>query len=62
MNQLSKDNGLEKTRAQEIFKASNPSYQRLIRDILNEERDVIHLKRRPEIHQRIYNHIIRIIK
>ena len=50
------------TRAQEIFKAANPEYQALIRDVLKEERDVMHLKRRSEIHQRLYNHIKRIVK
>lgn len=50
------------TRAQEIFKSSMPEYQTLIRDILKEERDVMHLTRRSDIHQRIYDHIRRVIK
>ena len=50
------------TRAQEIFKAANPEYQALIRDILKEERDVMHLKRRSDIHQRVYEHVKRVIK
>lgn len=50
------------TRAQEIFKAATPEYQTLIRDILKEERDVMHLKRRSDIHQRIYEHVKRVIK
>lgn len=50
------------TRAQEIFKAAKPEYQTLIRDILKEERDVMHLKRRSDIHQRLYEHIRRVIK
>lgn len=50
------------TRAQEIFKSSKADYQSLIRDILKEERDVMHLKRRSDIHQRLYDHIKRIIK
>jgi hypothetical protein len=50
------------TRAQEIFKSAKPEYQTLIRDILKEERDVMHFKRRHEIHQKIYDHIRRIIK
>lgn len=50
------------TRAQEIFKAAKPEYQTLIRDVLKEERDVMHLKRRSDIHQRLYDHIKRIIK
>lgn len=50
------------TRAQEIFKQANQEYQALIRDILKEERDVMHLRRRSDIHQRIYDHIKRAIK
>lgn len=50
------------TRAQEIFKSAKPEYQTLVRDILREERDVMHLKRRSDIHQRLYEHIRRVIK
>lgn len=50
------------TRAQEIFKNAKPEYQTLIRDILREERDVMHLRRRSDIHQRLYEHIRRVIK
>ena len=50
------------TRAQEIFKGAKPEYQALIRDCLKEERDVMHLKRRSDIHQRLYEHIKRVIK
>lgn len=50
------------TRAQEIFKAAPLEYQTLIRDILKEERDVMHLKRRSDIHTRLYEHVKRVIK
>ena len=50
------------TRAQEIFKSAKPKYQILILDILKEERDVMHLKRRNDIHQRAYEDIRRVIK
>ncbi len=50
------------TRAQEIFKNARSEYQNLIRDILKDERDLMHLRRRPEIHQKIYDHIKRVIK
>jgi hypothetical protein len=50
------------TRAQEIFKSTTSEYQALIRDILKEERDVMHLKRRSDIHQRLYEHVKRVIK
>ena len=48
--------------ARDIFKAANQPYQELIREILKEERDVRHLKRRADIHQRIVDHIKRVIK
>lgn len=50
------------SRAQEVFKAARSDYQALIRDILKEERDVMHLKRRSDIHQRLYEHVRRVIK
>jgi len=50
------------TRAQEIFKSAKPEYQNLIREILKEERDVMHLRRRSDIHQRLNDHIKRVIK
>ena len=49
-------------KAMEIFKNATPGYQQLLRDILKEERDVMHLKRRSDIHQRIYDHIKRVVK
>jgi hypothetical protein len=52
----------ELSRAQEIFKSANPEYKDLIREFLKEERDVMHLKRRSDIHQRLYEHIKRVIK
>lgn len=48
--------------ARDIFKAADKPYQELIREILKEERDVMHLKRRADIHQRIVDHIKRVIK
>lgn len=48
--------------AQEIFKNAKPEYKELIREFLKEERDVMHLKRRSDIHQRLYDHIKRVIK
>lgn len=50
------------SRAQEIFKGAMPEYKELIRDFLKEERDVMHLKRRSDIHQRLLDHIKRVIK
>ena len=62
MPQSTEENLNRLTRAQEIFKSAKPEYQNLIRDVLKEERDVMHLKRRTDIHQQIYNHIRRVIK
>lgn len=50
------------SRAQELFKSASPECKELIRDFLKEERDVMHLKRRSDIHQRLYDHIKRVIK
>jgi hypothetical protein len=50
------------SRAQDIFREAQDEYKVLIRDILKEERDVMHLKRRSDIHQRLYDHIKRVIK
>ncbi len=50
------------SRAQEVFKNAKPEYKELIREFLKEERDVMHLKRRSDIHQRLYDHIKRVIK
>ena len=60
-NNISKD-PIVSTSGQEIFKVAKPEYQTIIRDVLKEERDVMHLKRRSDIHQRLYDHVKRIIK
>jgi hypothetical protein len=41
------------TRSQQIFLDASEELQRLVRDILREEREVMHLERRPQIHQKI---------
>ena len=43
------------TRSQQLFLDAPEEYQKLVRDILKEEREVIHMLRRPEIHQKIVN-------
>jgi hypothetical protein len=48
--------------AKQIFSKASPEHQDLIREILREERDVQHLKRRSDIHTRLYEHIRRLIK
>jgi len=48
--------------AQAIFKDARVECKDLIREFLREEREVMHLKRRGEIHQRLYDHVKRVIK
>ncbi|MBU6302396.1 MAG: hypothetical protein KGS60_12625 [Verrucomicrobia bacterium] len=50
------------TRAQQTFKSSPEELQRLIREILEEERKVMHKLRRPNIHQNLYDHVKRVIR
>lgn len=50
------------TRAQLIFTESPDELKKLIRDILEEERKVMHKLRRPNIHQNIYDHVKRLIR
>lgn len=50
------------TRAQEIFKSVKDDYKNLLKNILRDERCVMHLQRRRDIHQNIYDHIRRVIK
>ena len=50
------------TKAKQIFSKASPEHQALIRDILREEREVINMRRRADIHTRLYDHIRRIIK
>lgn len=48
--------------AARLFVEAPQEMQSLIRDILRDEREVTHLKRRSDIHQRIYEHVKRVIK
>lgn len=50
------------TRAKQIFSKASPEHQALIRDILREEREVFNMKRRADIHTRLYEHVRRLIK
>lgn len=49
-------------RVRSIFQSASEEHQKLIREILKEERDVQHMTRRSEIHTKIYDHIRRLIK
>ncbi len=50
------------TAAQEIFVSSPEDYKNIIRLVLKEERDVMHMRNRTNIHQKIYNHIRQVIR
>lgn len=47
----------EQTRSQQEFVKAAEPIQQLVRAVLREEREVMHLKRRPEIHQKILDHV-----
>ena len=41
--------------AKRIFREAPEPYRELIKKIIKEEREVMHMERRPEIHKTIYN-------
>lgn len=49
-------------RVRSIFQGASEDNQKLIREILKEERDVQHMTRRQDIHNKIYDHVRRLIK
>ena len=52
-----KEQPREQTRSQQEFVKAPEPLQQLVRAVLREEREVMHLKRRPEIHQKILDHV-----
>ncbi len=62
MQSSQKQDPPQHSRAQEIFQNTSREHQDLIKAILKDERDVMHLQRRDDIHRRIYDHIRRVIK
>jgi hypothetical protein len=50
------------SRAQQIFRDAPDNHRDLIKRVLEEERELMHLKRRNDIHQRIYEHVKRVIR
>lgn len=52
----------EMTRSQKAFVDAPEQIQRLIRQVLSEERQVVHLKTRPEIHKKILDHVRAIVR
>jgi hypothetical protein len=57
MHEPIKEQSREQTRSQLEFVKSPEPIQQLVRAVLRDERDVMHLKRRPEIHQKILDHV-----
>jgi hypothetical protein len=53
----SKEQPREQTRSQQEFVKVAEPIQQLVRAVLREEREVMHLKRRPDIHQKILEHV-----
>ena len=49
-------------RVKGIFQSASEAHQKLIREILKDERDVQHMSRRSDIHNKIYDHVRRLIK
>lgn len=49
-------------RVKAIFQSASEEHQKLIREILEEERDVQHMQTRHGIHNKIYDHVRRLIK
>jgi hypothetical protein len=50
------------SRSKEIFYSTLEENQELIKAILKDERDLQHMKKRPEIHSKIYDHVKRLVK
>lgn len=50
------------TRAQQIFIDSPDDLKKLIKDVLEEERKVMHKQHRSKIHQNIYDQVKRLIR
>ena len=46
----------------ELFRNAPEEHQKLVRAILMDERKVQHLQRRSDIHNKIYEHVRRLIK
>jgi hypothetical protein len=49
-------------RVKGIFQSASKENQKLIRNILQEEREVQHMSRRSDIHNKIYDLVRRLIK
>jgi hypothetical protein len=51
-----------KSRSQTLFISASKIQQELIREILKEERDQMHMLHRKDIHQRLVDHVRRLVK
>ena len=54
---MPEDNAKNYTPSQKEFLKAPAELKDLIRAVLSTEREVMHLQRRPEIHQKILNHV-----
>lgn len=52
----------EQTRARQVFQDAAASTRAAIKEVLRHEREVMHLLRRADIHQRIYDIIKKVAK
>lgn len=62
MTQQSADHAAVNPHTLALFSSASTEYQTLVRAILSEERDVMLMKRRSDIHQRLVDHVKRVIK
>lgn len=52
----------EESTSEKIFSNASEECKNIIRFILNEERNYMHLKKRSEIHAKIYSHVKKVVK
>lgn len=50
------------SKAQRIFLDASKELREYLKTVLQEEREVQHLRRRSDIHQRLYEHVRRLIR
>ena len=52
----------DETRSQQEFKKAPEPIQELVKAVMKEERPVMHMRHRPNIHQKLLDHIKRIVQ
>jgi hypothetical protein len=53
---------LEETRSREEFAKAPEEIRELIKSVLQEERQVMHMRTRPDIHKNILQHVKRLVQ